>query len=198
MGRVSFHIGSLIAEAIESGFRLRPAERNLAPREARRRGLCLHGAGFWGEKMDRPTSNRALIALVDDDVHCARMLLRTLGTFGVDDARWLGGAERSERLIETMYRQAPSALPGVVLVDLKTNSSATAAFIAAIGEIANSADILVVAIAPSPDETMRKALRDAGADAVFERHADFDAYRQEAASIARYWARSARLEATGS
>lgn len=144
------------------------------------------------------TGNRTLVALVDDDVHSARLLSRSLNEAGLADVRWLGDADRSNRLLCQMAALGGDDLPGLLIVDLKAHSRATAAFIAGLGDLGKAAEMPVVAIAATPDEAVRNALLAAGADAVFERHAEIDAYRREAARIARYWARSARLQATGS
>ena len=57
--------------------------------------------------------------------------------------------------------------------------------------------LLVVAMAPSLDREVRNGLLDAGAAAVFERHAELNAYRREAANIVGFWVRSQRLDAVG-
>ena len=52
-------------------------------------------------------------------------------------------------------------------------------------------------MAPTLDRTTRENLLDAGADAVFERHAELQAYRAEAAAIVSFWVRNQRLDAVG-
>ncbi len=52
---------------------------------------------------------------------------------------------------------------------------------------------------PGPDleRETREALSVAGADAVFERQADIDSYRREAAAIVSFWVRNQHLDAVG-
>ena len=66
-----------------------------------------------------------------------------------------------------------------------------------IGGLERSRSLVVVAMAPTLDRVVRDALLDAGADAVFERQADLQAYRSEAASIVSFWVRNQRLDAVG-
>ncbi|HTM79163.1 MAG TPA: hypothetical protein VL133_16235, partial [Devosia sp.] len=68
-----------------------------------------------------------------------------------------------------------------------------AAFAPSIGNL----DIPVVVMAPQLERAAAEALHDAGAAAVFTRHAERDAYRREAANIISFWARSQRLDAVG-
>ena len=60
-----------------------------------------------------------------------------------------------------------------------------------------ASSLLVAAMAPSLERAHREPLLVAGADAVFQRHADANAYRCEAASIVSFWVQHQHLEAVG-
>lgn len=137
---------------------------------------------------------RPVLALVDDDTHSARLLLRSLGSHVDARTRWLGNGRRAVRLLND---DAARAWPELVIVDLKGHSGATRDFIAHIVQAANENGTLVVAMAPSLEREEREALLQAGAAAVFERHSDITAYRREAASIVSFWARHRDPEQVG-
>ena len=79
----------------------------------------------------------------------------------------------------------------------KASSAATPDFIAGLRKLEGAADLLIVAMAPSLERDVRDVLIAAGAEAVFQRHADFEAYRREAASLVSFWVRNQRLNAIG-
>ena len=89
----------------------------------------------------------------------------------------------------------PVAGQCMAIVDLKSSSTATRDFIAALKH--KVPQLLVVAMAPSLDRDVRNVLLDAGASAVFERHSDISLYRREAANIVAFWVRNQRLDAVG-
>ena len=135
------------------------------------------------------------IALVDDDPHSARLMMRMLAAHGGPHVEWLRDAGMA---LETLA--AYDALPPIngkcmALVDLKGSSNAARDFILELRRRAPG--LLVAAMAPSLDRDTRNALLDAGAAAVFERHGELNAYRREAASIVGFWVRSQRLDAVG-
>lgn len=88
-------------------------------------------------------------------------------------------------------------MPELVVVDLKASSQATREFILALRKLEGTADLIVVAMAPDLDKDIRDELIDAGADAVFQRHADLDTFRREIAGIVSFWVRNQRLHAIG-
>jgi CheY-like chemotaxis protein len=135
------------------------------------------------------------IALVDDDDHSARLLTRMLAAHdGPPLTRYASAAEAFDRLAPaTPGTAVPS--PCLVLVDLKSSSAATRDFIAKLRH--RAPDLLVIAMAPTLDRAVRDGLLDAGAAAVFERHADLSLYRREAAAIVAFWVRSQRLDPVG-
>eukprot|EP01036_Dinobryon_divergens_P048911 gene48910-65583_t len=79
----------------------------------------------------------------------------------------------------------PDDEPLFVIADLKQSSVATRDFVAALK--ATAPRVTVVAMAPSLQKSVRDCLLEAGAAAVFERHADVNLYRREAASIIAFW-----------
>jgi CheY-like chemotaxis protein len=137
------------------------------------------------------------MALVDDDSHSARLITRMLLAHGAPAVQWLDGAESGAGKLGELLADRRSVLPGLVIVDLKTSSSATRDFIAGIRKLERSDALLIAAVAPTLDREVRDSLLEAGADAVFQRHGDIDAYRREAASIVSFWVRNQHLNAIG-
>lgn len=142
--------------------------------------------------MNAALDTRPLLALVDDNSHSARLLLRSLGDQVQARTRWLGDARRAVRLLAEVGEAGN--WPELMIVDLKSRSSATRDFIAHIRLAANENGTLIVAMAPSLERDLRDGLLEAGAAAVFERHSEINAYRREAASIMSFWARHQRLD----
>jgi len=143
------------------------------------------------------TANQPFMALVDDDLHSARLITRMLLAHGAPDVHWLDGAAAGTEQIGKWLSDEAPGLPGLVIVDLKSTSNAIRDFIAAIRGLPGAEDLRIVALAPSLDREARSVLLDAGADAVFQRHADIDAYRRETASIVSFWVRNQHLNAIG-
>jgi CheY-like chemotaxis protein len=140
-----------------------------------------------------PTTRRPAITLVDDDYHSARLLMRTLEAHGAPSVRCLSDPQLA---LDALADDAgPNASSSLVVVDLKSTSTATAEFIARLKD--RAPDLVVVAMAPTLDRETRNQLLAAQASAVFERHADIALYRREAAGIVDFWARARRLDETG-
>ena len=85
--------------------------------------------------------------------------------------------------------------PLFVIADLKRSSVATRDFIAALKTAAPR--VTIVAMAASLQKPVRDGILEAGAAAVFERYADVNLYRREAASIIAFWVRGQHLDAVG-
>jgi CheY-like chemotaxis protein len=136
------------------------------------------------------------IVLVDDDFHSARLMMRMLAAHAGPPVEWM---EDSAAALEAL--SAFASLPAkdgqftMVIVDLKSSSVATRDFIVSLKQAAPK--LLLIAMAPSLDRDVRNSLLDAGAAAVFERYAELNAYRREAANIVGFWVRSQRLDAVG-
>lgn len=137
------------------------------------------------------------MALVDDDAHSARLMIRTLLANGAPSVNWLEGEALASAELGKLLDDKRAARPELVFVDLKSSSAATAEFIRALRARPDSKGLLVAAMAPPQDRDTRQALLAAGADAVFERHGDIDLYRRESAAIVSFWVRSQHLEAVG-
>jgi CheY-like chemotaxis protein len=136
------------------------------------------------------------LALIDDDEHSVRLMSRTLKAEGAGEIVWLGDAEQGRERLEALVALG-QPLPGLVIVDLKAHSGATAAFIRATAALRADADLVMVAMAPTADREAREPCLAAGAAAVFVRHAERDAYRREASNIVSFWARSRSPHAIG-
>jgi DNA-binding response OmpR family regulator len=136
----------------------------------------------------------SFLMLVDDDAHSARLMIRMLLAHGAPSVRWLDQPQAALAEFDTVADQAPE-LPGLIVVDIKSSSSATPDFVRELRRRWSGARI--AAMSASLERTTREALIDAGADAVFERHAEAPAYRREIAAIVSFWVRTQRLEAVG-
>lgn len=147
--------------------------------------------------MNSVVDNTPYVALVDDDAHSAHLLTRMLLAHGAPRImRFDGAVDAMERLASALTRST-RAWPTLVIVDLKAHSNANLDFVSAFAPLIGNLDIPMVVMAQRPDRDSATALHDAGASAVFTRHAEVDAYRREAANIVSFWARSQRLDAVG-
>lgn len=142
-------------------------------------------------------SGQPYLALVDDDSHSARLQIRMLLAHGAPSVSWLQGGEAAMAELATQLQAGGLDLPGLVIVDLKSNSEATATFVRGLRALPGGSGLLIAAMAQVPARDSRDALEAAGADAVFERHAEVESYRREAASIVRFWVRHQHLDAVG-
>ena len=137
------------------------------------------------------------LMLVDDDAHSARLLTRMLLAHGAPSIQWIESSAEGLSQIKSLLTEHGKLLPGLVIVDLKSSSTAASEFIAEIAALERSRNLVIAAMAPNLDRSTRDSLLDAGADAVFERHADLQSYRAEAAAIVSFWVRNQRLDAVG-
>lgn len=135
------------------------------------------------------------IVLVDDDFHSARLMLRMLAAHGGPEVERLDGPVAAIDRLRGLAALPQDGGPLMVIVDLKSSSSATRDFIARLRQ--DIPGLLLVAMSPTLDRAVRRELIEAGAAAVFERQADIDLYRREAASIIAFWVRNQRLDAVG-
>jgi CheY-like chemotaxis protein len=147
--------------------------------------------------MNSHSSAQSFLALIDDDSHSARMMIRMLLAHGAPSVNWLDGETMATSEMRKLLADKKAALPGMVIVDLKSSSTATCDFISKLRRMPDGHALLIVAIAPSLERQVRETYLTAGADAVFERQADLDLFRREAAAIVSYWVRNQHLEAVG-
>ncbi len=137
------------------------------------------------------------MALVDDDSHSARLMIRMLLAHGAPSVSWLSERALAETTIGTLLDDSSAEIPGLVIVDLKASSGATAEFIRTIRSRPHGSALLIAAMSPTLERRAREELLEAGADAVFERHGNIDLYRREAAAIVSFWVRNQHLDAVG-
>lgn len=147
--------------------------------------------------MNGHSGGQPYFVLVDDDLHSARLLLRMLAAHGAPTVNWQENSELGLAELSTVLASDNSTVPALVLVDLKSSSEATEHFVKQVRALPGAASLLVAAVAPTLERVRRDALLEAGADAVFQRHADLDFYRREAAAIISFWVRNQRLDAVG-
>lgn len=145
---------------------------------------------FWLGPMTSNAALEPLFVLVDDHIHSARLMRRAM-QMNASPARvaWIGNARRAERTLARLLGPGATQRPDMVIVDLKSYSGASAAFISRIGNLAAAANVPLAAITDTGAADPRHALLKSGADAVFVRHHDLDAYRAEMAKIIDFWVR---------
>ena len=147
--------------------------------------------------MDALGAGQPFMALVDDDSHSARLMIRMLLAHGAPSVSWLDGDALATIEIGKLLDDDNAPIPGLVIVDLKSSSTATVDFIAKLRGMRDGRSLLIAAIAPTLERETREVLLSAGADAVFERHADINSFRREAAAIVSFWVRNQHLDAVG-
>ncbi|WP_417585216.1 hypothetical protein [Pelagibacterium sp.] len=131
-----------------------------------------------------------LFVLVDDHKHSARLMRRAMqATTSPARVAWIGSARRAERTLLRLLGSSGIDRPDMVIVDLKSQSGASADFISRIGNFVADANVPLAAIADTGAAECRRELLDSGADAVFVRHHELDAYRAEMASLVDFWVR---------
>lgn len=135
------------------------------------------------------SADEPFFVLVDDHIHSARLMRRAVREAAhLAQFAWIGNARRAERTLARLFDQRGALRPDLVIVDLKSSSDATARFIGGVWNRLNAAGVPIVALSDRPDGD-RQTLMESGADAVFERHHDLDAYRAEIADIVSFWVR---------
>jgi CheY-like chemotaxis protein len=147
--------------------------------------------------MNPAVNNTPYIALVDDDAHSARLLTRMLLAHGSPRIADFADAADAMARLAPVLSAGQRVWPSMIIVDLKAHSAANLEFVSALAPIVDKLDIPVVVMAQSAEQPATAALHEAGAAAVFTRHADREAYRREAAKIVSFWARCQRLDAVG-
>ena len=145
--------------------------------------------------MNDYVENLPFVALVDDDQHSAHLLTRMLLAHGSPDIQWYGGAIDGRLMLGDVLANPAANWPSLLIVDLKAHSGANLEFVASIQSLTRQKGVPVVVMSPLLDRAGRETLHEAGAAAVFFRHAELDAYRREAAGIVSFWARNQRLDA---
>ena len=139
---------------------------------------------------------RPFLAVVDDDALSARQTIRMLIAHGAPSVSWVEPVKADGSCVAELWLAPDSERPAMVVVDLK-RGDATADCIAALRATPVGSELLVVGLAAEGDTEQRRRIESAGADAVFERHADVSALRREAAAMVSFWVRQQRLSAVG-
>jgi len=147
--------------------------------------------------MNGPSADQPFMALVDDDSHSARLMIRMLLAHGAPSVSWLDGEALATAELTKLLDDDRAALPGLVIVDLKASPSATADFVVRLRGMRDGRALLIGAMADNLERETREVLLNAGADAVFERQPDVNSFRREAAAIVSFWVRNQRLDAVG-
>jgi CheY-like chemotaxis protein len=147
--------------------------------------------------MDAFGAGQPFMALVDDDSHSARLMIRMLLAHGAPSVSWLDGEAMATTEIGKLLDNDRATLPGLVIVDLKSTSTATPEFITRLRGMRDGRSLLIGALAPNLERETREVYLSAGADAVFERQANIDSFRREAAAIVSFWVRNQHLDAVG-
>lgn len=137
------------------------------------------------------------IALIDDDSHSAELLMRVLAECGCADAVHLGDADTGRAALAVLLSDSQAVWPDLLIVDLKAHSRAALEFIGAVQGWLRHKGVDLAVMIPPTDRLGRNRYFEAGADAVFFRQPERDAYRREAEGIISFRARSERLDAVG-
>lgn len=147
--------------------------------------------------MPSAAEDELALAIIDDDEFSARLLIRKLAVAGAGSVTWLGGVEQCEAALARMLDNASRGAINMLIVDLKSSSTATLEFLRKLKTRAEAADMPVVAMAQSEDRVMRSLLYEAGAAVVFVRRADRIEYCREAEAIVKFWTGFHRPAAVG-
>lgn len=158
---------------------------------------CPARLGATGCALNESPENQPFVALIDDDQHSAHLLTRVLLAHGAPDIKWYGDADAGRTRLTSVLADPAANWPGLIVVDLKAHSKANLEFIASLQPLMRQKGVLMVAMVQPAELAQYDSLQDAGAAAVFVRHAERDAYRREAANIVSFWARGQRLDAVG-
>lgn len=134
---------------------------------------------------DRPTRS---FLLVDDDEFSARFFTSQLKVTAAGQTailvKHLDSATAGVQTLQSMSEETHlGELPDMVVSDLKSSSSANLKFLSEVTPILNHSGVSIVVFTSANEPKMNKALIDAGAVAVFERHSDLEKYRGELESL---------------
>ena len=136
-------------------------------------------------------------ALIDDDEHSAHLLTRALLAHDAPGVQCYGDADAGELRLKAVLGDAKALRPALIVLDLKSCSDANLEFLQAMGQQICRAGIPLVVLAAPQDERRRRALIEHGAQAVFPRHGERDAYQRVAGEIVEFWAQTLRPVAVG-
>ncbi|MGV8854421.1 MAG: hypothetical protein ACOH2L_07210 [Devosia sp.] len=138
----------------------------------------------------------SFVALIDDDTHSADLLTRTLVAQSAPGVQYYGNAIAGLSRLKAVISDASAYRPALIIVDLKSHSNANLEFLATVAPVLAQVGIPMIVLTALVEEQGR-ALLDHGAAAIFNRHADRDAYRRVAADIVEFWALTQRPVAVG-
>ena len=93
------------------------------------------------------------MALIDDDSHSARLMIRMLLAHGAPSVSWMQGEDHAEAELAGPLADPRSTVPGLVIVDLKSSSDATRAFIGKLRAMPGGEHLLVAAMASGAQGT---------------------------------------------
>jgi hypothetical protein len=138
-----------------------------------------------------------VIHVIDDDAHSARLLLGTLAKCGGPGALHLGDENEGLEALRRCFDDPAAHRPELLVVDIKSYSGAVRDFTKRHGDWLRRNGVQLAVMVPPTDRSGREEYYEAGADAVFFRQPELDAYRREMAGIISFWARTQRLDAVG-
>lgn len=138
-----------------------------------------------------------VIHVIDDDLHSARFLLGTLAKCGGPGAVHLGDEREGLSALQRSLALSAEARPELLVVDIKSHSGAVLDFVTRHGDWLRQNGVHLAVLIPPAETSVRDTYYEAGADAVFFRQPELEAYRREVAGIIGFWARTRRLDAVG-
>lgn len=135
--------------------------------------------------------------LIDDDKFSARFFTRQLRKRAEGKAsivvKWLNTAKDGITALQSLSaKSANDGLPNLVVVDLKTSSSANLEFLRSVSLQLQGTTLRIAVFTASKDVQTKQALTDAGATAVFERHSNLENFGAELDSLLQLSAEMAR------
>lgn len=137
------------------------------------------------------------IVLIDDDGHSAHLFMRMLAAADGPAVRYYGGEKEGVAGLAHILNDPRAQWPDLVVVDLKGHSEASLEFVRHHQAWLHQKGVALVVMVPPTDRAGRMIYHEAGANAVFFRQPELDAYRRELAGISEFWARTERLDAVG-
>lgn len=126
---------------------------------------------------------RRSILLIDDDKFSAKFFskqLHTQSNGNMDIAvKWLSSPKEGIEAISALANDATALLPDLIVIDLKDSSSANLNFLLTASKTIQNTSVRLAVFTFTLKTEAKKALTDAGAVEVFERHSDLEKFGQE-------------------
>lgn len=151
------------------------------------------GGEFVFSELEQPR----FIGLIDDDGHSAHLFMRMFAANDGPAVHHYGDEHNGAANLALVLNDPRSHWPDLLVVDLKGHSGANLEFLRRHRAWLHQKGVALVVMVPPTNRAGRMVYHEAGANAVFFRQPELDAYRRELAGIIDFWARTERLDAVG-